>query len=131
MYDRKDFQAALRSVQRCPSSNGFRRGKKFGSIRLSIDHFLLKYDYLRKMASNRSKPIGEGLIDICIYIYVDESYVHHHHRVDTYNLYHPDDLSYIKSPHKGRRFCFVAAIRDDPDLGQGVWYQMPTGVSSN
>ena len=111
----KDFQTALISVQRYLLRNGFRRGRKSGSIRLSTNHLVWKDSYLRKMTNNRSKPIGERLIEM----HTDESYVHYHHRVDTYSLYHPDNLPDIKSPHKGRRFCFAAAIRYDPNLGQG------------
>ena len=114
LHDKRDFQAALRSVKRYLSHNGFRRGKKSGSIRLSTDHLAWKDSHLRKITNNRTKTTVERLIEMHAY----ESYVHHYF-VDTYNLYHPDDLPDINSPHKGRRFFFVTAIRYDPNLGQG------------
>ena len=100
LHDKKDFQAALRSAKWYLSRNGFRRGKKLGSIRLNSDHLAWKDSHLRKITNNRTKPIVERLIEI----YTDESYIHHHHLVGTYNLYPPDDFPDIKSPQKGRRF---------------------------
>ena len=106
LYGSEDFQVKLKHVQWYLSRNGFRRGKKSGSIRLNIDHLEWEDAYLRKITESRSKSNGKKLIEV----YTDERYVHHHDRVNACNLFHPDDLPDIKSSHNVKRFCFVVAI---------------------
>lgn len=102
--------AALRAVQRYLKRCGFRRGKKPGaSIRLSTKHATARAKYVqamtRRLAVTADKPVM---------VYLDESYVHHHYKIAADSLYHPDndDDEPEKEKHKGRRFCFIAAIVD-------------------
>ncbi|OQS02220.1 hypothetical protein THRCLA_21474 [Thraustotheca clavata] len=44
----------------------------------------------------------------------DQSYIHHHYTSHHETIYHPDDhRDAPKKMHKGRRYCFNAAILDD------------------
>ena len=53
------------------------------------------------------KPGSEWLREI----YTDESYIHHHHRLQNNDLYHPEHgKNEPESLHKGRRFCLVTAM---------------------
>ena len=104
--DAKDYKAALRSTQRYLTRNGFQRGKRSGAVQINPKHIAWRNNYMRIILENRSKPAAQRLQEV----YSDESYIHHHHRNDKDNLYHPNNEHEGKGPHKGRRFCFVAAI---------------------
>ena len=105
--DSKDYKAALRSTQRYLSRNGFQRGKRNGAVRVKPSHIAWRNSYIRTIIENRAKEPHQRMQEV----YSDESYIHHHHRVDHDNLFHPEDSPTGKMPHKGRRICFVAAIR--------------------
>ena len=110
LNDKNDFRAALRSVQRYLSKNSFQRGRRTGSIWINLDYLAWKDMYIIRIMNDRTKPEEEKLNEV----YTDESYIHHHHQLLTYNLYHSDDQPDTKSHRKGKRFCFVSAIQFDP-----------------
>lgn len=89
--------------------NGFERGAKTGAVRINPRHVTARNEYLRKLLENRSLPPNCRRTEV----YSDESYLHHHHRNDAYSLYHSEDKNAVESkpPRKGKRVCFVAAIR--------------------
>ncbi|KAF0726166.1 hypothetical protein Ae201684_015500 [Aphanomyces euteiches] len=72
--------------------------------------------YVRMMqpfiASDQRPPI----------VYTDESYIHHHYKCPNYDLYDPLDKLDVprKEKHKGRRYCFIAAILDSPTMDSHV-----------
>jgi transposase len=51
-------------------------------------------------------------------VYMDESFIHHHYKCHDDSLHDPTDERPVpKSPHKGKRYCFIAAIIDaDPTV---------------
>ena len=70
-------------------------------------HTAWRNQYLCQMIANRMLPDGERKGEI----YTDESNVHHHYRNENNDLRHPsDEKEREKEPHKGSRYCFVAAI---------------------
>ena len=115
LYDANDWKAALRSVQRFLRKKGFLRGKRSGTITINPDHLLWRDTYIRKITGNRTAPPNERLLEV----YTDESYVHQHHYIEKDDLYHPSSLPESKSPHKGRRYCFISAIQFDTVTLQG------------
>lgn len=86
---------------------GFQRGKRSGKVRINPEHIAWRNHYLRALSENRSQPSHLRLQEI----YTDESCIHHHHRLEHINLFHPSQKKDYKSPYKGKRFCFIAAIR--------------------
>lgn len=64
----------------------------------------LRGDYLAALAENRRTQTFRE-------IYLDESYVHAHHKCQSQAAYHPDDEYTNRRPvYRGARYCFVAAI---------------------
>lgn len=128
VYEPKDFQAALCAVRRYLQRKGFKRGRKTGAIRINPVHVAWRDTYLRVLLENRSKADAERRQEV----YTDESYIHHHYRLEHDNIYHPLDEGDTKAPQKGRRYCFVAAIRANGRDGKGglvpnsVWSFCPT-----
>ncbi|ETV72991.1 hypothetical protein H257_12037 [Aphanomyces astaci] len=55
-------------------------------------------------------------------VYTDESYIHHHYKYRNHRVYdRSDELDVVtKEKHKGRRYCFVAAILDSPTMDSKV-----------
>ncbi|RHY31208.1 hypothetical protein DYB25_013680, partial [Aphanomyces astaci] len=51
-------------------------------------------------------------------VYLDEPFIHQHHKRHNDSLLDPsDDLDVQrKENHKGRRYCFIAGILDSPDM---------------
>ncbi|DAZ94707.1 TPA: hypothetical protein N0F65_000022 [Lagenidium giganteum] len=50
-------------------------------------------------------------------LYMDERYVHHNYSRHQDFLYNPTDPVTVKAKHKGRRYCFIAAIAaHDPSV---------------
>ncbi|KAF0706155.1 hypothetical protein AaE_014251 [Aphanomyces astaci] len=72
--------------------------------------------YVRKMQALVDAPDGPHVV------YTDESYIHHHYKSHHQALYDPSDTMDMpsKEKHKGRRYCFVAAILDSPTLESKV-----------
>ena len=103
----KEYKAALVCVQRYLKKRGFLRGKRKSKVEMSAKNIAWRNMYLRTLLENRKKPRSQSLREV----YTDESYVHHHHHNAHNDLYHPSRLEETeKIQHKGRRYCFVAAI---------------------
>jgi hypothetical protein len=101
--DKKDYNAAMRAVQRFVAAVGFMRGEKKGHMNL-----LLKANLVQSRDAYVVKMVQGGHR----IVYMDESYIHHHYSGRQDSLYHPDD-ELDKAPkrkHKGQRCCFIAAI---------------------
>lgn len=107
--DRTSVASALRCVQRFLVKKGYRRGKKKGSqnYRLKEDILVKRNQYARRMMEENES--GQRRI-----VYMDESYIHHHYSRHEDSLYDPNDEQdlAVKAQHKGRRYCFIAAIID-------------------
>ncbi|RHY92026.1 hypothetical protein DYB35_009172 [Aphanomyces astaci] len=116
--DKKEFAAALRSVQRYLRAQGYKRGNRKGSstYHLSKANALARDVYVRKMQALVDAPDGPHVV------YTDESYIHHHYKSHHQALYDPSDTMDLplKEKHKGRCYCFVAAILDSPTLESKV-----------
>ncbi|RHY89342.1 hypothetical protein DYB26_003262 [Aphanomyces astaci] len=116
--DKKEFAAALRSVQRYLRAQGYKRGNWKGSstYHLSKANALARDVYVRKMQALVDAPDGPHIV------YTDESYIHHHYKSHHQALYDPSDTMDLpsKEKHKGRCYCFVAAIQDSPTLESKV-----------
>ncbi|OQR85868.1 hypothetical protein ACHHYP_11247 [Achlya hypogyna] len=99
----------LRAVQRYLGRRGYKRGKKPGaSLRLSSKHAVACATYVQAISRRLA-----ATTDKVVMVYLDESYIHHHYKLSEDSLYHPDDADeQEKEKHKGRRFCFIAAIVD-------------------
>jgi hypothetical protein len=70
-----------------------------------------KHHYLRTFFANRAKHPTERLREE---VYTDESYIHEHYHQNEDSLFDPEDdqdVIYQKEKHKGRRYCFCAAIQ--------------------
>jgi hypothetical protein len=93
---------------------GYKRGKRKGVYRLSAAKAVLRDDYVLKMAVD---PDFRGRRKV----YIDESYIHHNYSRHQDSLYDPTDPNSTVERHKGRRYCFIAAIIDgDPNSdGEG------------
>ncbi len=110
-FDNKHYHAARRSVRRYLSRNGFQRRRVTGKVQFNAQHIARRNEHVIKILENRAKSDNERFPEV----YKDESYVHQHHDQFMNNLYHPTTgFPEGKTPHKGRRLCFVAAIN-----GQG------------
>jgi hypothetical protein len=111
-YQTAPFKAVYRSVQRWLSEfGGYEHGKRKGNLVPSPQNVAKKHHYLRTFFANRAKPPGERLREV----YTDESYiVHEHYHRNEDSLWDPNDdqdVIYQKEKHKGRRYCFCAAIQ--------------------
>ncbi|EGD77916.1 hypothetical protein PTSG_09551 [Salpingoeca rosetta] len=96
---------ALRAVQRYLESLGYERGQRGGcTTYMEKEEVLIKRDaYITQMIKARQQRRR--------IVYLDESYIHHHYRRHDESLYDPGDNRLLpKQKHKGRRFCFIAAI---------------------
>jgi hypothetical protein len=105
------FKAAYRNVQRwLVEFGGYDRGKQKGNLVPSEANVAKKHHYLQTFFANRAKPPRERLREV----YTDESYIHEHYHRNEDSLWDPNDdqdVIYQKEKHKGRRYCFCAAIQ--------------------
>ena len=109
-YEKADLAAAIRAVQRMLVRLGYRRGKRTDNVKPKTHVVIALQTYLQEYFANRALPSDQRLREV----YLDESYIHHHYRRDDDSLYDPNDEQDIqvgKSPAKGRRYCFAAAIQ--------------------
>lgn len=101
--------SALRSVRRYLSHLGYKRDKKEGTLnyRLKEDNERKRDAYLTKMMALRHAKKQRV-------VYLDESYVHHNYARHDDSLFDPNDEQdlQVAVKHKGRRYCFIAAIID-------------------
>ncbi|RQM26643.1 hypothetical protein B5M09_008165 [Aphanomyces astaci] len=128
-YVKIERESAVRLVQRFVKHCGYLRGSKNGkkSLALSERNILLRDTYVRFMceATQQIHPATRRTV-----VYLDESFVHHHYNKNDISMYDPtDDLDVQpKSKHKGRRFCFIAAIVDGgPDNSKILCYEKFVG----
>ncbi|CAK4169909.1 unnamed protein product, partial [Aphanomyces euteiches] len=121
-----EYNARLRATQRYLSRRGYKRGNRKGSqsYHVSKAHRVARDLYVRQMhpyiGSDQRPPI----------VYSDESYIHHHYKCPNFDLYDPsDELDFQpKEKHKGRRYCFIAAILDAPSMdNRGLALDIFTG----
>lgn len=102
----KDYFAALRSVQRYLLHLGYKQGKKKGSLNYHLKGHIqaLRDVYVMKMINTNGRRV----------VYMDESYIHQNYSRHEDSLYDPNDEQdlMVKQQHKGRRYCFIAAIID-------------------
>lgn len=102
-----DYKAALRSVQRFLTRIGYKRGSRKGIITYRMkQHITSQRDqYVKKMISLDTRRV----------VYTDESYIHHNYSRHRDSLYDPNDEQDLQViwRHKGRRYCFIAAIIDE------------------
>ena len=107
---KKDIDAGLRSVQRFLIRIGFERGRKKGmkSLKLTAENKLKRDQYVQFMTAVNQDPA-------CWVVYMDESYIHKNYQRHENSLFDPNnkqDLE-VKAMHKGRQYCFIAAIIDE------------------
>jgi hypothetical protein len=111
-YQKVPFKAAYRAMQRWLVEFGgsYDWGKHKGNLVPSPQNVAKKHHYLRTFFANSAKPPTERLREV----YTDESYIHEHYHRNEDSLFDPDndeDVIYQKEKHKGRRYCFCAAIQ--------------------
>lgn len=109
------FKANLRNTQRFLKKYGYKRGhrKEKMSLKLSENLRVKRDEYVLKIKETS-----------CRRVYLDESYIHHNYSRHRDSLYDPSDENYVEpiKKHKGRRYCFIAAIIDgDPNLENELW----------
>ena len=101
VFKEADFEAEIRSVQRYLRRHELRRGKRHGAVSINSAHIAARNEYLRILLENRMQTLRLRIREV----------FHQHHRSDTFNIYYEGDADNNgKAPHKGQRFCFVAAI---------------------
>ena len=105
-----DIDAALRSVQRFLTRIGFKRGSKRGMkcLKLTAENNLKRDQYVQFMTAVNQDPARRV-------VYMDESYIHKNYQRNEDSLFDPNDEQdlEVKALHKGRRYCFIAAIIDE------------------
>jgi hypothetical protein len=96
---------------------GYERGKRRGNLVPSEANVAKKHHhYLRTLFTNRAKPPTERLREV----YTDKLYIHDHYHWNKDWLFDPSDdqdVIYQKEKHKGRCYCFCAAIQGLNPLG--------------
>ena len=107
---KKNFNAALRTVQRFLAIIGYKQGKKKGmkSYKLRAENVLKRDQYVQFMTAVNQDPYRRV-------VYMDESYIHKNYQCHDDSLFDPNDKHdlEVKAMHKGRRYCFIAAIIDE------------------
>ncbi|RHY54856.1 hypothetical protein DYB28_008742 [Aphanomyces astaci] len=118
LEDKKVYSLHLRSVQRFLKYQGYERGNKKG---LSSYHLSKKNTVARDLYVQRMHP-HVGSASRPTIVYTDESFIHHHYKCHNQSLYDPSDVLDVapKEKHKGRRYCFIAAILDSPTMDSRV-----------
>ncbi|ETV75966.1 hypothetical protein H257_09924 [Aphanomyces astaci] len=61
-----------------------------------------------------------------VVVYLDESFINQHYKKNDISMYDPKDKLDVKpkARHKGRRYCFIAAIVDGgPDASRVLCYE--------
>jgi transposase len=111
LYLKKKFGTAYRLVRKWVKDYaGYNQGKRTGNLVPSPQNILKKSFYLRKFFENRALPPEDRKREV----YTDESYIHEHYKGADDSLWDPDDdqdVKTTKDKHKGRRYCFCAAIQ--------------------
>ena len=109
-------ESALRSVRRFLERTGYKRGKKKGMMcyRLKEENVRKRDSYVQLM-TEANNDVSRRIV------YMDESYIHKNYQRRDDSLFDPNDEQDLetKAQHKGKRYCFIAAIIDDsrsPDV---------------
>jgi hypothetical protein len=109
VFVKKDFQTASRNVRRYLQDYGYRRGRR-NNIAPNQSMIAKRHEYVQALFTNEALPKGERLRNV----YMDESCIHEHYNKNDRSVWDPKDVLDIqhgKSKHKGRRYCFAAAIQ--------------------
>jgi hypothetical protein len=117
-YEMLPFNTAYRVVQKWLTefSGSYERGKRKANLVPSPQNVAKKHHYLHSFFANRAKPPRERRREV----YIDESYICEHYHRNEDSLWDPNDdqdVSYQKEKHKGRMYCFCAAIQGPNPLG--------------
>ena len=110
IYIRKQFQSAYRITRRWLAFNHYKRGKRTGNLVMKASVILSKHKFLKRFFGNRLDPVNKRLREVML----DESYIHEHYHRNDDSIWDPSDEQDVqqgKSPAKGRRYCFAAAIQ--------------------
>lgn len=106
----KSLESARRLVRNLLVRLGYRRGRRTdGQVEEKPHHIEVWTTYLTTMKENRALPVETRRCEV----YLDESYCHNYHHNSKLSVYDPNDKAdkQKKEKHKGRRYCFAAAIR--------------------
>lgn len=99
--------AMHKNVQRMLIRRGYRRGRpsQKGFYREREENLIKRDVYIQ--ATRNLREAGHR------FVYMDESYIHHHYTSHKDSIFHPDD-SFVPTRYggKGHRYCFIAAIID-------------------
>jgi len=138
-WDPHSIQSARRRVRYLLGRLGYRRGRrKDGQVEEKPHHIEMWKEYLTTVEENRKKPLETRNCEV----YLDESYCHNHHHNSKLSVHDPNDKEdkQKQEKHKGRRFCFAAAIRG-PDPAERTskaaylpgtfWMFEPRNVKAN
>ncbi len=109
LHVNKEVAATLKTIHRYLHREGFRRGKKKGTL-----NYRLREDVERKRDEYVLRMVKEDNEKKRRVVYMDESYVHHNYARHEDSLYDPNDEQdlTVVARHKGRRYCFIGAIVD-------------------
>ena len=108
--DPKSLASAQRIVRYLLVRLGYQRGRrKDGQVEEKPHHIEIWKNYLETVAENRAAPLEKRLCEV----YLDESYCHNYHHNHKNSVWDPKDKEdkQKQEKHKGRRYCFAAAIR--------------------
>ena len=100
----KQYRHTLRTVQNFINRLHLRRGKRKGKIiyKERAENIRKRDRYIKKVLDLR---------DSRRFVFTDESFIHHHYRGNDDSIHDPeDDRPTPKAKHKGKRYCFIAAI---------------------
>jgi hypothetical protein len=106
----KARQASARSMQRWLKRQGFKRGVRQGQITIVQRQELLaaRDTYTQQMLDYKGTRR---------FVFLDESYIHRHYKSHGNTIYDPtDERPLPKDQHKGKRYCFIAAILSEDPL---------------
>jgi transposase len=118
--NKAQVKAVLRTTQRFIERAGFRRGnpKKQMDVVTKQKVVNARDLYLCEVWKNRSE--GRDTERRYRRVFLDESYIHHHYKNQHLSIFNPLDAAFIpRENHKGRRYCFIAAIIEaDPNVDE-------------
>lgn len=109
VLEEKDRQNILRALRSYLLRKQFRFGRCTDKIQLNRNHDVLRARYFRILKNNRALAVNEQRREV----FVDESYLHHHHSSFGDSLWDPFDTNDVlkRMQHKGARYCICAAIQ--------------------
>ena len=106
----QSLESAQRSVARFLCTNGYERAKKKGMMcyHLKEENIVKRDFYVNYMTIANNDPSRR-------IVYMDENYLHKNYCRHDDSLFDPNDEQdlEVKAQHKGKRFCFIAAIIEE------------------